>query len=63
MPVRDAETTLEVALRSLARQSFREFEAVCVNDGSVDSSGEIDVPVMSEAWPVRHTPEPSTAAG
>ena len=41
LPVRDAEATLEAALRSLARQSFADFQAVCVNDGSVDSSGEI----------------------
>ena len=41
MPVRDAGVFLEAALRSLARQTFADFEAVVVDDGSTDGSGSI----------------------
>jgi hypothetical protein len=38
LPVRDAEATLDAALRSVARQSERRFECVVVDDGSRDAS-------------------------
>lgn len=41
LPVRDAETTLELCLRSIARQSERDFECVVVDDGSRDGSASI----------------------
>ncbi|NNL87117.1 MAG: glycosyltransferase, partial [Myxococcales bacterium] len=34
LPVRDAEATLASALRSVARQRFRRFECLVVDDGS-----------------------------
>ncbi len=38
LPVRDAETTLPACLRSLRRQTLREWECVLVDDGSRDAS-------------------------
>lgn len=43
LPVRDAAATLEAALRSVARQSFGDFECLVVDDGSHDASAEIAV--------------------
>ncbi len=40
LPVRDARPWLDAALRSLARQTFGDFEIVAVDDGSTDGSGE-----------------------
>ena len=40
LPVRNALPYLDAALRSLARQTERDFEIVAVNDGSHDGSGE-----------------------
>ncbi|MEM6792486.1 MAG: glycosyltransferase [Acidobacteriota bacterium] len=45
MPVRDAAPTLRSALRSLERQTLRNFEIVTVDDGSCDGSAE-----LLEAW-------------
>ncbi len=41
MPVFDAERFLPDALESILSQSFRDFELVCVDDGSTDRSLEI----------------------
>jgi glycosyltransferase involved in cell wall biosynthesis len=41
IPVRDARPYLEVALASVARQTFRDFEALCLDDGSSDGSSGI----------------------
>jgi glycosyltransferase involved in cell wall biosynthesis len=41
LPVRDAEAYLDEALRSLAEQTHEELEAIVVDDGSRDASGEI----------------------
>ena len=41
IPVRDARPHLEAALASVRRQTLRDFEVVCVDDGSVDGSSEI----------------------
>lgn len=41
LPVRDAARTLESALRSLARQTFPDWECVAVDDGSRDASGTL----------------------
>lgn len=41
IPVYQAQRWLEVCLDSVLNQSFRDFEAVLVNDGSTDGSGEI----------------------
>lgn len=40
LPVRDAGPWLASSLASLARQTFRDFEVVAVDDGSRDDSGE-----------------------
>lgn len=40
LPVRDAAPWLAASPASLARQTFRDFEIVAVNDGSSDDSGE-----------------------
>jgi len=41
LPVRDAEPTLDLALRSLWRQTFSRFEVLAVDDGSRDGSARI----------------------
>jgi len=41
MPVRNADTTLRPAIRSVLRQSMRDIELVAVDDGSEDGSGGI----------------------
>ena len=41
MPVYNAEKYLSAALDCLKAQTFKDFEAVCINDGSTDSSLDI----------------------
>ncbi len=41
LPARDAGTTLGATLRSIARQRFRDFECIVVDDGSVDDTRAI----------------------
>jgi glycosyltransferase involved in cell wall biosynthesis len=41
LPVRDAQSTLAVCLRSVSRQRFHDWECVVVDDGSRDSSGAL----------------------
>ncbi|MCH5229353.1 MAG: glycosyltransferase [Muribaculaceae bacterium] len=41
IPVYNAEAFLERSLGSLIQQTYKDWEAICVNDGSTDSSGEI----------------------
>lgn len=41
LPVRNAAPWLEASLATLARQTFRDFEVIAVNDGSTDGSGEL----------------------
>ena len=38
LPVHNAETTLELSLRSLLRQRFDAFEVIAVDDGSEDAT-------------------------
>ena len=45
LPVRDGEATLGAALESLEAQTFPDFEAIVVDDGSQDGSGGI-----ARAW-------------
>ncbi len=40
LPVRDAGAHLESCLRSIERQTLRDFEIIAVDDGSCDGSGE-----------------------
>ena len=41
MPVYNVEKYLKESLASLISQSFKNFELICVDDGSTDKSGEI----------------------
>lgn len=41
IPVYNVEDYLEECIDSILRQSFEEFELICVDDGSTDRSGEI----------------------
>ncbi len=41
LPIRDGERTLERALASLERQTFRPFEVIAVDDGSTDATPDI----------------------
>src|SRR5262245_38357044 len=41
LPVRNAAPWLRAALRSLWRQTFRDFEVIAVDDGSTDASAEL----------------------
>ena len=41
MPAYNAEKTIELSLRSIMLQSYRELEIIVVNDGSADRTGEI----------------------
>jgi glycosyltransferase involved in cell wall biosynthesis len=41
LPVRDGARTLPAALASLAAQTFRDFEVVCVDDGSEDATADL----------------------
>ena len=41
MPVYNVEPYLEQAIDSVLKQTFSDFELICVNDGSTDGSGTI----------------------
>ena len=41
IPVYNVEKHLEKCLESVAKQTFRDFEVICVNDGSTDNSAAI----------------------
>ena len=41
MPVYNVEKYLSACLNSLLAQTFSDFELICVNDGSTDSSAQI----------------------
>ena len=41
MPVNNVEECLQFSIRSVLNQSFHNFELICVDDGSQDSSGKI----------------------
>ena len=41
IPVYNAEKYLEDCLQSVANQTFKDFEIICLNDGSTDGSAEI----------------------
>ncbi len=41
MPVRNCEQTLEMAIRSIQRQAYQEWELLLIDDGSTDKSMEI----------------------
>lgn len=41
LPVRDGAATLDAALRSLAAQTFADFETIAVDDGSTDATPDI----------------------
>lgn len=41
IPARNAADTLDVALHSLVRQKFRDWEAIVIDDGSSDATAEI----------------------
>jgi glycosyltransferase involved in cell wall biosynthesis len=41
MPVHNAQSYLEPAIRSVLNQSYRDFELITINDGSTDDSGTI----------------------
>ena len=38
MPVYNSEKTIERTLDSLINQTFNDYEVVCINDGSTDST-------------------------
>ena len=41
IPVYNVERYLEKCLNSILKQTFQDFEIICVNDGSTDNSLEI----------------------
>ena len=41
IPIYNVESYLEECLDSLRAQTFRDFEAICINDGSTDGSRDI----------------------
>lgn len=41
IPVYNVEKYLDICLDSVILQTFRDFEVICINDGSTDKSGEI----------------------
>ena len=41
LPVRDGARTLALAMLSVLQQSFRDFELLVLDDGSVDASPDI----------------------
>ena len=41
IPVYNCETYLEQCIKSVFRQSIKDLEIICINDGSTDSSVEI----------------------
>ena len=41
LPVYNAQSFLRLTIESLLNQTFKDFEMICVDDGSTDSSAEI----------------------
>ena len=41
IPVYNCEDYLDACLSSIAKQTYKNFEAICVNDGSTDQSEKI----------------------
>ena len=48
MPVYNSEQYVETAIRSVLTQSFNDFELICIDDGSTDSSGKICDEISAE---------------
>jgi len=58
LPVFDAASTLATCLRSIARQTHRDFECIVVDDGSTDGSDELaaDTAALDSRFRVIRTP-------
>ena len=48
IPLYNAEKYLVPCLESVARQSFRDFEVLCINDGSQDGLSTRKTPVVRQ---------------
>ena len=60
LPVRDGEATLDAAISSIRRQSFRDFELLVLDDGSRDASPDIAARHAAEDPRVRLLANPAS---
>ena len=60
LPVRDGEATLDAAISSIRRQSFRDFELLVLDDGSRDASPDIATRHAAEDPRVRLLANPAS---
>lgn len=61
MPAYNAEKTIEMSLRSIMNQSFRDLEIIVVDDGSTDRTGEIASMLAKEDERIRLIARPENA--
>ncbi len=62
MPIYNGERYLAEAVESVLNQSFRDFELICINDGSIDRTSEILTGFKDERVNVLMQPNQGTAA-
>ncbi len=63
MPVYNAEEFLDESIRDILSQTFKEFEFICVDDGSTDNSSEIIKEFGKADARIKYVYQPNAGAG